>query len=281
MWNLLAGFGGMISVGLQAFIGIGAYSLLFLTDRGLSPYLAVVVAGVISALAALPMSLLAFRLTGGYFAIGTWVMAEVCRLVIVQFDSLGGGGGRSLLAFNGVAPEQRQANIYWMALGAIVLTLAGIFVLLRSRTGLGLTAIRDDAVSARSSGVYTTRSRRLVFLLGAAGCGVGGAVLLCNSLRVQPDSAFSVSYSASMIFCVVIGGVGTIEGPVLGALAFFLLQDTFATYGTSYLIVIGLIAMVMAIWVRQGIWGFVHERTGLHLFPTRYTVVPAPDSGAP
>jgi branched-chain amino acid transport system permease protein len=219
------------------------------------------------------MSFMAFRLAGGYFAIGTWVLAEVCRLVIVQIDSLGGGAGRSLLVFNGVEPAQRQANTYWVALSVLVLTTATVLVLLRSRTGLGLIALRDDATAAESSGVRTQRAKRLVFVLGAAGCGLCGALFLANSLRVQPDSAFSVSYSASMIFCVIIGGVGSIEGPILGATLFFLLQDQFADQGSSYLIAIGLIAMIMALWQRRGLWGLIHDRTGFSLFPIQHRVV--------
>jgi branched-chain amino acid transport system permease protein len=225
------------------------------------------------------MSFMAFRLTGGYFAIGTWVLAEVCRLVIVQIDSLGRGAGRSLLVFNGVEPAQRQANTYWVALAVLVASITTVFLLLRSRTGLGLTALRDNAMAAESSGVRTQRAKRLVFVLGAAGCGLCGALFLANSLRVQPDSAFSVSYSAAMIFCVIIGGVGSIEGPILGAILFFVLQDQFATQGTSYLIVIGLIAMGMALWQRTGIWGLIHERTGFSFFPTQHRVTV--DAGSP
>jgi branched-chain amino acid transport system permease protein len=276
MWNLLAGFGGMITVGLQAFVGIGAYSLLYFTDQGAPPYVGVLLAAIVAAAAAVPMSFMAFRLTGGYFAIGTWVLAEVCRLVIVQIDSLGRGAGRSLLVFNGVEPAQRQANTYWVTLTVLVLATATVFLLLRSRTGLGLIALRDNAMAAESSGVRTQRAKRLVFVLGAAGCGLCGALFLANSLRVQPDSAFSVSYSAAMIFCVIIGGVGSIEGPILGAVLFFVLQDQFADQGTTYLIVIGLIAMVMALWQRAGIWGLLHERTGYSLFPTQHRVTVDP-----
>jgi branched-chain amino acid transport system permease protein len=272
MWNLLAGFGGMITVGLQAFIGIGAYSLLYFTDQGAPAYVGVLLAGLVAAAAAVPMSFMAFRLTGGYFAIGTWVLAEVCRLVIVQIDSLGRGAGRSLLVFNGVDPAQRQANTYWVSLVVLVLSTATVFLLLRGRTGLGLIALRDNATAAESSGVRTQRAKRLVFVLGAAGCGLCGALFLANSLRVQPDSAFSVSYSAAMIFCVIIVGVGSIEGPILVATLFFVLQDQFADQGTSYLILIGLIAMAMALWQRTGIWGLIHERTGFSFFPTQHRV---------
>ncbi|MFV0464408.1 MAG: branched-chain amino acid ABC transporter permease [Nostocoides sp.] len=281
MWNLMAGFGGMVSVGLQAYIGMGAYGLLFLTDRGVNPYLAVVLSAVACALLAYPMSFLAFRLSGGYFAIGTWVMAEVCRLLIVQVDSLGGGAGRSLLVFAGLAPAQRQANVFWLAVGVLVVTIAGLLVLMRSRLGLALTAVRDDPVSAYSCGVQITRARRAVFLCSAAGCGAAGALMLCSTLRVQPDAVFAVSFSAVMIFCVVIGGVGTIEGPILGAIIYFVMQDRFAQAGSWYLVVLGLVAMAMAMWMRQGLWGFIRSRTSLSLFPTQYVVLPSDPESIP
>jgi branched-chain amino acid transport system permease protein len=273
MWNLMAGFGGMVSVGLQAYIGVGGYLLLYLTDHGLNVYVSVPAAAVGCAMLAYPMSFAAFRLSGGYFAIGTWVMAEVCRLLLVHVDSLGAGGGRSLLVFSGVLPAQRQANVYWLAVGVLIVTVTGTFLLLRSRTGSGLTAVRDDIVSAHSSGVRITRTRRLVFLVAAAGCGACGALLLCTTLRIQPGSAFSVSWTASMIFCVVIGGVGTIEGPILGAVLYFVVQDQFAQHGSWYLIVLGLIAIAMAKWMRQGLWGVFHQATGISMFPTHVRVV--------
>lgn len=272
MWNLMAGFGGMVSIGLQAFIGVGAYSLLLLTDLGVNPYLAIVLAAGCCALVAYPMSFLAFRLTGGYFAIGTWVMAEVCRLLVVRVDSLGGGAGRSLLVFAGVDPAQRQANVLWAAVLVTAAALLGIVLLLRSRLGSGLTAVRDDPISAHSSGVRITAARRMVFLSAAGGCGAAGALMVCSSLRVQPDAVFGVSWSAVVIFCVVIGGVGTVEGPILGALIYFTLQDRFAHLGSWYLVALGLVAMAMALWLRQGLWGLIRDRTGLQLVPTEYHV---------
>jgi branched-chain amino acid transport system permease protein len=273
MWNLLAGFGGMVSVGLQGFIGIGAYTLLFLAQQGMNPYLAVPLAALAAGVLSLPMSLLAFRLRGGYFAIGTWVMAEVLRQLIVRVDSLGAGTGASLTGLSDYEPAQRQANTYWVALAGTAIVLTCLYLLLRSSTGAGLTAIRDNEVAAASSGVRVGVAKRLLFALAATGCGLAGAVTLTNSLRVQPDSAFSIQWTAFMIFCAVIGGIGTLEGPVIGAVVFFLLEDQLADSGTLYLVGLGALAIVFAAFLPAGLWGEAQKRLGFTLFPVGHRLV--------
>jgi len=272
MWNLLAGYGGMISVGQQAFIGIGGYGLVYLASNlGLDPFLSVPVAAVVCALVAWPTSYLAFRLSGGYFAIGTWVIAEVVRLLVTQVDAVGAGSGASLTAFAGIEPVYRIAYVYWMSLGIAVLVVLGVYLLMRSRTGLALTAIRDDPTAAASSGVAVNRAKRLVYVVAAAGCGLAGAMTVANTLRVQPGSIFSVDYSAMMIFIVVIGGIGTIEGPLVGAVVFYLLQDTLADLGNWYLVVVGVVAIVVTLVAPRGLWGLTRGR--VELFPVGYRVL--------
>lgn len=273
MWNLLAGFGGMVSVGQQGFIGIGAYTLLFLSLQGMNPYLAVPLAAVAAGVLSLPMSLLAFRLRGGYLAIGTWVMAEVLRQLVVKVKSLGAGTGASLTGLSAYSPAQRQANTFWVALAGTAIVLVCLYLLLRSSTGAGLTAIRDNEIAAASSGVRVTLAKRLLFALAAAGCGLAGALTLLNSLRVQPDSIFSIQWTAFMIFCAVIGGIGTLEGPVLGAVVFFLLQDQLADSGSMYLVALGAIAIAIAAFLPAGLWGEAQKRLGLTLFPVGHRLV--------
>jgi branched-chain amino acid transport system permease protein len=271
MWNLLAGYGGMISVGQQAYIGIGGYGLVYLASNlGLDPFLSVPLAAVVCGLVAWPTSYLAFRLTGGYFAIGTWVIAEVVRLLVTQVDAVGAGSGASLTAFAGIEPVYRIAFVYWMSLAIAVVVVLGVYLLMRSRTGLALTAIRDDPTAAASSGVAVDRAKRLVFVVAAAGCGLAGAMIVANTLRVQPGSIFSVDYSAMMIFIVVIGGIGTIEGPLIGALVFYLLQDTLADLGNWYLVIVGAVAIVVTLVAPRGLWGLTRGR--VELFPVGYRV---------
>lgn len=272
MWNLLAGYGGMVSIGQQAYVGVGAYGLVYLADRlGLNPFLAVPVAAVMCALLAWPTTYLVFRLAGGYFAIGTWVAAEVVKLVTTQVDTLGAGSGISLTAFSGLDPVYRIAFVYWMSLGIMVASVVGVYLLMRSRLGLALTAIRDDPTAAGSSGVAVTRAKRLVFVVAAFGCGLAGAMLAANTLRVQPDSIYSVNYSAYMILVVLIGGIGTIEGPIVGAVVFFLLQEWLSDLGSWYLVVLGTVAIVVVLFAPRGLWGLM---TGgrLKAFPVGYEV---------
>jgi ABC-type branched-subunit amino acid transport system permease subunit len=272
MWNLLAGYGGMMSIGLQAFYGLGGYTLLFLANHGVSVWTGIPVAMLITGMIAVPVSYLAFRLRGGYFAIGTWVISEAIFLIVSQDGSLGGGSGAALTALSGYDPAQRQADTYWMALVVLVLAIGGVFLLLRSRLGLGLTAIRDSETAADSLGVRVSLAKRAAFLISALGCGAAGALTFANTLSIAPGSAFDVTLTASMIFCVIIGGLGTIEGPVIGAVIYFEIQDHYSADGAWYLVSLGVLAIVMAIRFRQGIWGLISARTRLSLFPVGYQV---------
>jgi ABC-type branched-subunit amino acid transport system permease subunit len=279
MWNLLAGYAGQVSVGQQAFIGLGAYLVLIFAQHGLNPFTAIGVAAIGCAVIALPVSWLVFRLRGGYFAIATWVVADACQLVISRFSSLGGGTGKALPGLTGIDPTLLTAATYWAALAITVLTLGGVYLLLRSRLGLALTAVRDNEVGARSLGVRVARTQRVVYLVAALGCGAAGAVLVISQLNVEPTAAFTVQWSAEMIFVTVIGGIGTIEGPIVGTVVFIVLQQSLSQYGSWYLIVLGSVAVVVAIWFPRGLWGLVADRLQLRLFPVGYWLWPTTPDG--
>jgi len=270
MWNLLAGYAGLVSVGQQAFVGIGAYSLWVFAEKiGINPFVCVPIAGVVAALFAVPTAGLAFRLRGGYFAVGTWVIAEVYRLLVTQIRWLGGGSGVSINSAGQVERGTREAVVFWLALAVAVGSIALVYLLLRSRRGLALTAIRDDETGARGLGVNVFRSKLWVYILAAFGTGVTGAVIYLNLLRVQPEAGFSLQWSALMIFAVVIGGLGTIEGPIIGAVIFFVLQQLLADYGTWYLILIGALAAGVVVFAQRGLWGSFVRRRAVDLFPVR------------
>lgn len=280
MWNLLAGLGGLVSIGQQAYIGIGAYTVVALADMGINPFIAIIFAAITSAILSIPTAWFAFRLRGDYFAVGTWVIAEVYRLVIIKFDALGGADGKSLSGMAGIDPVLRSALVYWFALGIAALTVFVCFLMLRSRVGFSLTAIRDDEVAARAAGVNATSVKRIVYLVSAAGCGLAGGILVVDALRVQPTAIFSVQWSAYMILIVVIGGIGFLEGPIIGAIVFFVLQLVLADWGSWYLMVLGVLAIVAAAWFPQGIWGLAGKKTGLKLFPVGFVVDRLDVSGA-
>ncbi len=270
MWNLLAGYAGLVSVGQQAFIGLGAYVVVYAGIKGMGPFAAVPVAAVACAVFALPISLLVFRLRGGYFAIATWVVADTCELLVTRSSTLGSGTGAAVKGFAGTDPTLLNAHVYWVALAVVVVSIGTAFLLLRSRIGLVLTAVRDNEVGARSLGARVTRAKRIVYLVAGAGCGAAGALLAVSQKFVQPFSVFSVQWSAEMIFVTVIGGIGSIEGPIIGTVLFFILQETLAQYGAWYFIILGGVAVFVALFAPRGIWGLISGRTRLRPFPVGY-----------
>ena len=270
MWNLLAGYAGLVSVGQQAFVGLGAYFVLILNIHNLSMFTALPVAAIGCGVAALPMWWLVSRLRSGYFAIATWVLATTILLIIEKFPSIGGGTGMSLPHTPSLSSAVLEAYTYWIGLAVTVLALLAVYLLLRSRLGLVLTAVRDDEVAARSSGARVGLARMLVFVVAGVGCGAAGALLAVSQLIVQPSAVFSVQWTAEMAFAVIIGGLGTIEGPILGTIVYMVLQQTLQSYNAWYLIILGLVAMVIAIFARRGLWGLVDEHLHVRLFPVGY-----------
>jgi branched-chain amino acid transport system permease protein len=277
MWNLLAGYAGLVSVGQQAFVGLGAYGLYLIADRGgVHPFVAVALAGLAAAAISLLTAALAFRLRGGYFAIGTWVIAEVFLLLTLNGADIGidvgGGVGVTVVSAARLERTYRLHGTYWWALGVGAGSVLVAYAILRSRIGLALTAIRDDESAARSLGVNVLRMKILVWVVAAFGSGIAGAVICLNLVRVDPAAAYTINWTAFMIFIVVIGGIGTIEGPIVGTLIFFTLEKELADYGVWYLVILGSIAVLVAIWMRGGIWGVVGRRFDLRLFPVQRRV---------
>jgi branched-chain amino acid transport system permease protein len=273
MWNLLAGYAGLVSVGQQAFFGLGAYAVLIGAMHGITPWAGLPLAAVTGAVCAFPCWWLVSRLRLGYFAIATWVLASAIMLIVEQFQSIGGGSGMPLPGLSGMDPAVLTAYTYWAALTVAVLAIGGVYFLLRSRVGLTLTAMRDDERAARSSGVKVGTARLLVFIVAAAGCGAAGGILAIQQLQVVPltsGGVFSVLWTAEMAFAVIIGGLGTIEGPIVGTAVYIVLQQTLESYNAWYLIILGLVAVVIAIFARRGLWGTVDEKFNIRLFPTGY-----------
>jgi branched-chain amino acid transport system permease protein len=274
MWNLLAGYGGMVSIGQQAFLGLGGYALVVMGNfLGVNPFVAVPIAAVVTMLVAIPVSKIAFRLQGGYFAIGTWVIAEVFRLSIANVSAVGGGSGTSLTALRGIEKATRVSVTFWLCLGSAVAAVALVYWFLRSRQGLALLAIRDSEVASESQGVNVRATKLGVYVVAAFGAGLAGALYFLGNLRISPDAAFTVNWTAFTIFIVMIGGIGTIEGPIVGVVLFWLLNKYFSEYGTWYLVGLGLLAIVVTIRFPRGLWGYVSHRFDLHFFPVQRRLV--------
>jgi len=275
LWNLLAGYAGLMSVGQQAFVGLGGYALFVgVLWLGLPPIAAIPLAMVVAGLVGALIAPLLFRLDGAYFAIGTWVAAETVALVFSAIPSLGAGAGMSLpaTAVRSIAEsrEMREAIIYWLLLGLGLGTLGLTFALIRSKAGLALMALRDNPLAAGSVGVDLWRTRFITYVAVAAATGAVGAIVFLQKLRISPDAGFSLSdWTVIVIFIVVIGGIGRIEGAVVGTLIYFLLRELLADYGTIYLIALGLVAILVMTFARAGIWGLIEKRFGWSLLPTR------------
>jgi len=279
LWNLLAGYAGLVSVGQQAFVGLGGYLLFGLAILlGMHPIAAILIAGPIGALVAIPVAALIFRLRGAYFAIGTWVVAEVFRLLASQITFLGGGSGISLPSgvVVAMAPsrQMREFETYWLALILTVVVLGAIVALLRSRHGLALTAIRDNEMAAQSNGISVWRIKFIVYVITAFGTTMIGALIFLQKLRISPDTAFSVNdWTAFVIFITVIGGIGRVEGPIVGTIVFFVLRQALADLGSLYLLMMGAVAIGVMLWAPKGVWGLIAERFGWQALPLQRRLV--------
>jgi branched-chain amino acid transport system permease protein len=285
-WNLLAGYAGILSIGQQAYVGLGGYMLFALTTfAGLDPVVAILVAGLIGAAVAVPAARLIFRLNGPYLAVGAWVLAEVFRLAFAQVKSLGGGTGASLptavtnqaasvqwvAAFEHLrASAARDRLAYWLAVILAVGTVTLVYRVLHSRQGLALAAIRDNEAAAGSVGVDERRAKLWVYVVAGFGASLTGALIFFQTARISPDAAFSViDFTAYVLFVVVIGGIGTLEGPILGALIFYAMRSWLSDFGVYYLMGLGALAIVVMLVFPAGLWGAL----GWRLFPVQRRLV--------
>jgi len=273
LWNLLAGYAGLVSVGQQAYVGLGGYALFYLTGVwNMNVYLALLLAGPFAGLMSIPVSFAVFRLRGAYFAVGTWVVSEVFALFASLIAVLGAGSGLSLTPaiLREISSDRdvRDTILYLMSLAISVVVFAVVYFLLRSRHGLALTAIRDSEPASASLGVHTFRTKFIIYIVTAACTGVIGGLIFLQKLRISPEAGFSINdWTVVVIFMVVIGGIGTLEGPFIGMLIYIVLRELLADYGTIYLMLMGAIAIAVMLKAPSGIWGWVVRRYDIQLFP--------------
>ena len=270
MWNALVGFCGLVSIGQQAFFGLGAYAAVRLADWGVSVYPSLFLAALIVGALSLPLSVVMLRLKGGEFAIGMWVVSELAHLLVNLDTLVRGETGTSLIELNAYTIETRRAVTYWCALAAMTGLLALVFWLLRSPLGAAIQAIRDNEEAAESVGVRVLSAKRLVFVLAAFGAALAGALWVATALTFQPKAYFSPLWTAYMIFMALVGGLGAFEGAILGAVVFFAIEAWFGSAGVWYLVGLGATALVFALAFPRGVWGWVEDRTALRLLPIGY-----------
>jgi branched-chain amino acid transport system permease protein len=146
-------------------------------------------------------------------------------------------------------------------------------LLLRSRYGLALTAMRDNPVAATSQGVDVKRLRFLIYLAAAVGTGMVGSVYYMSALRISPSAGFDANWTSIAIFIVMVGGIGSIEGPLIGALLYFAADRLFSRYGATYMVVLGVMTLCVALFARTGLWGLWSKRVDAPWFPVRRRLV--------
>lgn len=273
MWNLLAGYADIVSVGQHAFVGVGAYAFFgFLILAGFNPYLSILLAGVVALAVALPVMAIIFRLRGGYLAVGSWVVAEALMLGAGKLSAFGGGSGVSMPAaavkLFGASAAERYAHIYWMVLTLALVAFGSTYLLMRSAVGIALSAMRDNEEAAAAVGVNVMRARILCFLWTAPFLGIAGALITLQKLRVAPQASFSITdWTVYVIFIVVIGGIGSFEGPIIGAIIFFLLREYLSEIGVWHFIILGAVSIAVILAEPGGLWGLARRFLRNDLIP--------------
>jgi branched-chain amino acid transport system permease protein len=264
MWNLLAGYAGLVTFGQQLFVGLGSYTFAIACERlGLGVWPAFALAAVVAGALAVPIGALTFRLKGGYFAVGSWLVAEVFRLLFGNWDYVDNASGMFIRAARDVDPW----TVYYVAIGLLIGMVGLVFATLRSRAGLALMAIRDAEGAAAGLGVHVWRLKLLVFVVAAAGTGLVAALIAIQTPSIQLNDKFSIEWSAAASFMVVLGGLGTIEGPLIGAIIYVVLQQQLGGSGATHLIAFGAISVVVMLVAPRGIAGVLRDRLGWTLFP--------------
>lgn len=261
MWNLLAGYSGLLALCPAAFIGLAGYTMTLLTWIGVPFYVGILAGGLASALFAVLISVAVFRMSGIYFAIGTLVLPEILRLVFLRWRPVGAefhGGGAGYVVKGGAESLTLTGN-YWLAFVVCLVSVVVLAVILRSKFGLGLAAIRDNTSSAASSGIDVFRLKLYSFIIAAFVMGLAGAVFHVQKGSIEPISAFSISWLMLVLLPTVIGGIGIEIGPAVGAMVFVALRFQLARYGGWSLLIQGTILVLIMLVAPQGIVGLIRD----------------------
>jgi branched-chain amino acid transport system permease protein len=260
MWNLLAGFSGLLALCPAAFIGLGGYTMTIMTWLGIPYYLGSLAGGIVAALFAGLISISVFRMKGIYFAIGTLVVPAILRLVFLRWrpvggDLQGGGAGYMIKGVSQIPPEVS----YWLGLAIGLVSVLLIAIILRSKFGFGLAAIRDNDVSAASLGVNVFLLKLSSFIIAAFVMGIAGAIFYTFQGYIEPNSAFDINWLMTVLLATVIGGIGLEWGPLVGTFIVVLLQFQLARYAGISLLIQGVILVVIMLVAPQGLLGLIRD----------------------
>lgn len=260
MWNLLAGFSGLLALCPAAFIGLAGYTMTLLTWLGIPFYVGILAGGIMAALFALLISYSVFRMKGVYFAIGTLVVPAILRLLFLRWrpvggDLVGGGAGYMVKGMDGVSTE----STYWLGLAIGLASIVLLYFILRSKFGYGLAAIRDNDVSAASLGVNVFRLKLSSFIIAAFVMGLAGSLFYAYQGYLEPNTAFSINWLMTVLLATVMGGIGIEWGPLVGTVIVVVLQFQLARYAGYSLFIQGVILVIIMVLTPQGILGFFND----------------------
>lgn len=256
VWNLMSGYTGMTSLGQQAFVGIAGYSMAVMTSTYLASYwVGLLVGGAIGAVLALVLAVILFRMRGMYFAIATWVIAEALKTFFLSWKFVNQGGGMSVMG----RPTDRTI-IYMVALLICVAAIVTVYLLLNSKLGLGLTAMRDDPDAASSVGVNIFKSKLICFVVAGIFTALAGGWYFLNNVSIYPNSGFGNSWTVAVVFIVIIGGIGTMAGPIVGSVVYIMLSEILADYPGWSNIILGFIAILVILFLPDGIIGTLQKK---------------------
>ena len=259
MWNLLAGYAGLVSLGQQIFIGLGGYSLAVFTEvYHLNFLLAILIGGVVSGVFALVISQPIFKMKGIYFAIGSWIVAEAVALYFLNWSFVRYGLGFNIRTTYDMTTNYLYFISLVVGLGSVLL----VYLIMRTRGGLALMAMRDNELAAEVMGVKLYKTKLMIFLVSSFVTGVAGGVLYLNISFIQPTAAFSIQWTVAAVVIVIIGGIGTMEGPIIGAVIYVVLQQYLYDFPGFSMIILGVIAISIILVAPRGIMGTLHEKFG-------------------
>jgi branched-chain amino acid transport system permease protein len=261
MWNLLAGYSGLLCLCPAAFIGLSGYALILGTWVGIPMYLGILIGGIVAALFALVISIPVFRLTGVYFAIGTLVVPEALKYLFFIWRPIGrelhGGGAGYMVRGEFIIDI---AWTYWAAFIIGIVSILLMHFILNSKLGLGLAGIRDNVDTAASSGVNVFRLKLYAFVIAAFITGIAGGVLYLFQLHIEPTSAFNIRWLMTAMLATLIGGIGLKEGPIVGTIVVVILHFLLARYAGISLFIQGVLLVIIISLAPEGIIGFVRKR---------------------
>jgi len=269
MWNFLGGYAGLPSLGQQCFVGIGGFTVAILMQTyNCSLAVSLLASFVFNVVFALIISAPIFKTSGVYFTIATCVLSQTVYAWCGNWSLTNYNAGINMTK----AFRLARSDIYFLSVGVGLLSVAVVYFLLRTKVGMGMMAMRDNPAAAEIRGVKLYKNKLIALLVSSGITGLAGAIIYLNLAYVRTDTAFSMNWTIACVFMVLIGGVGTVEGPIIGAIIYIVLRQLLYSLTGLSMIILGAIAVIIIIFLPRGIMGLIHDHTKFDLFSVRRKV---------